>query len=470
MKKTVLTLLLVAISSMLFAQKKGYKVELNFAEPIQDSVVILARYFALPYPSMFKIDSVKVTNPKKIVFQSKDSILGGYYAIIYNNRSRIYDFLLDNGMNFKIHLDTAMTKSKMRIEGSLDNELHLGLSQVTDKYVPELQKNTADSAKMKQLQQELGIALNNYRKDVVAKHPKSLIALYYKTFISPVVPKGPHYLSDGKTVDSLYDFNYLSQHYWDNYNLQDDRIMIAPMYDKALEEYFKNWVYYITDSVTHRADELLKKMEGTKELYKYTLRWICNYAIESKIMGMDEVFVYMVENYHMKGKAPWLSESLMKEYVDLAKKISPTTLGSSFSNLQLQDLNSLMDVPLYSVKSPYTLVLFYDMDCGNCKKEINSLDSIYNDKLKPLGLQIYAVPVGGDQGKILDYIKDHKTMTQWINVADVRNTSDYKDIYEVPPTPKMFLLDADKKIVGKKVNHENIEEVILFDQRMKARK
>src|SRR5690606_3856741 len=114
------------------------------------------------------------------------------------------------------------------------------------------------------------------------------------------IPKGPHYLADGKTIDSLFDFNYISNHYWDNYNLKDDRLIIAPMFDKALEDYFKNWVYYMPDTVADRADKLLKKMEGTQELYKFTLRWICNYAIDSKVMGMDEVFVYMVENYHLK--------------------------------------------------------------------------------------------------------------------------------------------------------------------------
>lgn len=470
MRNLFLACFLLLCSSTMWAQKKGYKVEILFSESVTDSQIILARYFAMPFPQMYKIDSVKVKDPKKIVFQSKDSILGGYYAIIYNNRTRVLDFLLDNGMNFKIFADTAQTKSKMKVEGSLDNELHFGMSKATTPYLSQLQQYANDTPKLKSIQMEMGKSLNEYRKNVVQQHPKSLVALYYKTFIQPEIPKGPHYLADGKTIDSLYEFNYISNHYWDNYNLQDDRLMIAPMFDKALEDYFKNWVYYMPDTVTDRADKLLKKMEGTTELYKFTLRWICNYAMDSKVMGMDEVFVYMVENYHLKGKAPWLSESLLKEYTDIAKKISPTTLGSSFNNLLLQDMFTLEDKPLYSVNAPYTYVVFYDIDCGNCTKEINALDSIYKQDLAPLGVVIYAVPIGGDQSKIQEYIKKHQTMINWVNVADAYNKSDYKEVYEVPPTPKSFLLDANKQIIGKKVNHENLVDVINFDKRKNAKK
>src|SRR5690606_6785390 len=115
-----------------------------------------ARYFAMPFPQMFKIDSVKVKDPKKIVFQSKDSILGGYYAIIYNERSRVLDFLLDNGMNFKITTDTAQSKNKMHVDGSLDNQLHFGMGKVTEPYLPKLQENAADTPKVRALQMEMG--------------------------------------------------------------------------------------------------------------------------------------------------------------------------------------------------------------------------------------------------------------------------------------------------------------------------
>eukprot|EP01030_Chromulinospumella_sphaerica_P014279 gene14279-14072_t len=41
-------------------------------------------------------------------------------------------------------------------------------------------------------------------------------------------------------------------------------------------------------------------------MFHYTLWWITRYVENSKVMGMDEVFVYLVENYYMKGDAFWL--------------------------------------------------------------------------------------------------------------------------------------------------------------------
>jgi hypothetical protein len=45
-------------------------------------------------------------------------------------------------------------------------------------------------------------------------------------------------------------------------------------------------------------------------------------------MGMDEVFVYMVENYYMKGDAYWLDNDGLQKYYDRAAKIAPNLIGN----------------------------------------------------------------------------------------------------------------------------------------------
>ena len=50
----------------------------------------------------------------------------------------------------------------------------------------------------------------------------------------------------------------------------------------------------------------------------------------------------------------------------------------------------MKDVTLYDVKAPFTILYFWDYDCGHCKKATPILRDIYN-KYKERGLQVYAV-------------------------------------------------------------------------------
>lgn len=459
MKKLFLLLSLLTLATIAFAQKKGYKVEFNFNQPITGDVVYLTRYFAKPYPSLFKVDSVIVKDRNKVVFESKDEILGGFYAIIFNNRNKVFDFLLDNGSKMAFQIDTTAKRTTTTVKGSLDNEINIKLGQIGEKYDSDFLAAQGDSAKLVAVQQKVGKEIDAFRAKVIKENPNLLVTKYYKTFQNIEIPKGKHYLADGKTEDEYFEINYLSKHYFDNFDLSDDRLIIAPIYEKALENYFNNYVYPIPDSFQVKADELLAKMKPTSELYKFTMRWLTTHILKSNVMGLDEVFVYLVDNYHAQGKTPWLDQAGLQEYFDIAKKISPTIIGQTAPPLEYQDIFTQKLSNLYSIKADYTVVLFWDVECGVCRNEVMALDTMYQKELKDKGVQIYTVATNGNLDKIQNFIKEHNG-TNWVNVADFSNTKAYKETYNVLGTPAVFLLDKDKKIIGKKINHTNIPSII----------
>ena len=88
------------------------------------------------------------------------------------------------------------------------------------------------------------------------------------------------------------------------------------------------------------------------------------------------------------------------------------------------------------------------------------LDSVYKANLKDRGVTIYAVATKGgdlsDKHKMIEKLN----LKHWTNVMDMNNTTDYKSKYDVYSTPKIYLLDANKKIIGKGLDHGNIGEVI----------
>jgi thiol-disulfide isomerase/thioredoxin len=479
--KQIALAFLCCISCFSLLAKDGYRVEVKFKQDIPDTMVYLAHYFGKNLPTIYKLDSAKVVNRRKAVFERKENVLGGIYMIIYSKNSKLIEFVLDNGTNLEILADTSKGKTsstnleELQFKNSEENDRYLTYNKLMESLALQNQELSTKLPTLKTHEDTVSVTKKynallkeqaDFRKNYVKQYPNTLLSNIFNAMRTPEVPEGTHYLADGKTVDSLFPYHYYKTHYWDNFNFQDDRIMHTPIFDSKLNDYFDKWLYPIPDTISHEADMLLKKMKGTKELYKYTLRTLTNKYLQSKIMGMDEVFVHLVEKYYMKGEAYWLDSAGLAWYEDRAKKIAPNVLGNIAPDLNMQDVFTLKDLNLHSVKARYTLVIIWAYDCGTCQKEIPQVDSLYRAALKQKGLKIYSIASGGELAEIQKFIEKNK-IREWINVADINNNTGFKQKYDAYSTPKLYLLDENKKIIGKGLDHSNILSVIEWDEKKK---
>jgi thiol-disulfide isomerase/thioredoxin len=475
MKNPALIALLL-LSSVFSFGKSGYKLEINFPKDINDSVVYLAHFYAKNLPTIFTVDSAKVSSNKTVLFQKKDSILGGIYLIVYNHRSKIVEFVLNNGDDFSIDFKPGKNGSSTAVfKNSVENTHYQAYNAESEEMGNTnrmllaklaLAKNHDDTTAVATAFQQLTTQQLEQRKNYIKQYPNTFLAKVFMSLQSPEVPKGPHYLEGGKTVDSLFDYTYYKAHYWDNFDFKDDRLINTPVYDTKLNDYFSKWIYQIPDTINAEADKILKATRNSKELFRYTLRTLTANALQSKIMGMDEVSVYLVEHYYMKGDAYWLSKKDLDWYEERARKMSPTVLGNTAPELLMQDVFTLGDKPLSELKAKYTVVIIWDYDCPVCKKEVPKLDSVYNAILKSKGVKVYSVASGGELDKVQQFIKDNK-IEDWTNVADVNNNTGFKEKYDAYSTPKIYLLDENKKIIGKGLDHSNINTVIEILEKKK---
>ncbi len=475
--KQICAIALLFLCSFSSFGKSGYKVEVNFKHDISDSVVYLAHYFGKHLPTIYRVDSAVVKGKRKAVFESKNDFLGGIYLVIYNRNTRIVECLLDNGADFSIAVDNLTGKKSdlegLEFKGSPENNRYLEYNrqmeiqafknkELTERLAAAQTK--ADSATLNKEYTALARQQAVYRQQYVKQYPGTLLTKIFLALQAPEIPEGKHYLEDGKTEDSLFAYNYFKAHYWDKFDFRDDRLLNTPIYDSKLNDYFSKWIYQIPDTINAEADKILKATKGTKEMFRYTLRTLATNALQSKIMGMDEVFVHLVENYYMKGDAYWLSEKDLQWYEDRAKKIAPNVLGNIAPDLNLQDVFTLQDMPLHNVKAKYTLMVVWAYDCGTCQKEVPRLDSVYKAELKNKGVKIYSVASGGELSEIQKFITKNN-IKEWINVADINNNTGFKEKYDAYSTPKVYLFDENKKIIGKGLDYSNIGDVIKMTER-----
>ncbi len=469
-KNVMGTFLLLLVSFSTITAKDGYKIRLKL-NGSHDSLVYLAHYFGKPLPTIYKTDSALLDKNGVATFNHTESIVGGIYMMLLSDKKTYFEFLLNNGDDIGITADVAEIPTGIKFKNSPENDKFLdyskflaGYGQKQQKFIDAIAKakTKADSDAISKESAIVGKELVKYRRDYVAANPNTMLASIFNALEMPQVPEGEHLTPDGK-VDSTFSYRYYKDHYWDNFNFKDDRLINTPIFDTRLDEYFNKLVWPYEDSVEKEANIILAKARGSKELFQYALWWITHNVEESKIMGMDAVFVYLVENYYMKGDAYWLNSEQLEKYIDRAHKIAPNVIGNIAPDINLPDIKN-KEHKLSDVKGKYTLLIFWSPECGHCQTEIPKIDSVYRAVLKDKGMKIYAVRDDGDTTKWQDMIKKYN-LNDWVHVYDPNHVSRYKQDYDVYSTPTIYLLDEKKIIRGKRLDHSNILDAIQITER-----
>jgi peroxiredoxin len=181
-------------------------------------------------------------------------------------------------------------------------------------------------------------------------------------------------------------------------------------------------------------------------------------------MGMDAVFVHLVEKYYVGGDAFWLNDEQLNKVITRAYSIAPNLIGQQAPPLEVKD-SSMKPISLYTTKAKYTVLVFWDPTCGHCKIEIPRLDSAYQASWKNKGVKMIGFKTEGTRDEWRQFIKEHK-LSGWIHAWDPDAQSNFRRLYDVYSTPVVYLLDEKKKIVAKRLGVEQLNE---FIEKMDAR-
>jgi thiol-disulfide isomerase/thioredoxin len=481
MKKAVLFLITLLLSSSSFAQKnKAYELKFK-VKGVKDTTVYLANYFG---EKLFYKDTAFANSKGEFVFDGTTKLPTGKYAVVTPG-PRFFEIFIEE-QRFYMETDTVDFNAKMQIKDSPNNKLlydyiHfiVGKKKESEKLSADLAIHASDPEKSKAITQRL-VDMNDevmsYQKQTVAANPNLIAAKALNLMIPVNVPETPK-REDG-SIDSLWGYRYYYNHFLDHADLNDSNMVRLPEFHKKLEEFMNKVVIQNPDSINVSADRLLKRVKNVPELYKYVVHYITTNAQSSKMMGMDAVYVHMADNYYLQGKTPWADSTAianMKEQVD---RIKPTLIGKITPRLTLMDtLGTWID--LYDIKAKYTILFFYDPDCGHCKKQTPVLIDLLS-KNKEKSIAVYAVS-GDTDDKWNKFIRekglhgpniynvaapqkvysDSKYATELILQGKTDYGSlNYRTTYDIFSTPKVLLVDSDKKILAKQIGIEQVFEII----------
>ena len=121
--------------------------------------------------------------------------------------------------------------------------------------------------------------------------------------------------------------------------------------------------------------------------------------------------------------------------------------------------------PLADLKAKYTVVFFYDPDCGHCKESTPALKAFY-EKNKTT-VQVYAASVARAPEQWKKYIRDFG-VGEWVHGYDYTFRIDFRKDFDVTTTPMVYVLDQDKKIIARRLPVEQLEGFMDFYEKRLA--
>jgi hypothetical protein len=462
-------LLLVTFFPAFVFAKDGHTIVIKVTG-LKNQKVLLGYYFG---DKQYIKDSGQTDAMGKVVFKGPEKLQGGIYLLASEDKKLLFDFVITE-QEFTLETDTGDYVQHMKVKGSPENETFFEYSKFTMQMGIEasglekkmrqakVDKDTAAENKYRGELSRYDERVRDYRKNVSKEHPGFLMSKLFKMMEDVYIPPPP-VMPNGKK-DSMFQYLYYKEHFFDNFDFNDDRIVYTPVFHPKVEAYITKLTLQIPDSIIKAADFLVNKALKSKEISKYVIYWITNRYETSEYMGMDAVFVHMALTYYTDKKATyWVDDALRFKITDRAQTLNYNLIGNVGQNLNMPDSGGVYQT-LYNVSSDYTVLLFWDAHCGRCKEEVPKLLDMYkelNSSVNMSGrkrLEVYGVGMTPEAKDWKDYIHEHKL--PWINVHDPNHESNFRRFYDVYSTPVIYLLDENKRIVAKRLSVEQLKDFI----------
>jgi thiol-disulfide isomerase/thioredoxin len=226
----------------------------------------------------------------------------------------------------------------------------------------------------------------------------------------------------------------------------------------------------IPDTLLTESIKTIEKARPAPEMFRFLVQYLFNYANDSQIMGMDKMLVGLAEKYYLAGEAEWADKEFLEKLETRVKEIKPTLLGNQAHDLKMQDYLGQYH-RLDEIVAPVTILIFWETDCGHCKKAIPKLNDIYHKELMGKGVQVFAVYTQGDEPEWVKFIQEHE-LYDFINVWDPYRRTAFRENYDIKSTPTIYVLNKEKKIIGKRISVEDlpqfIEHYLKYGQKMQV--
>ncbi len=463
-KITLYLFLLISASLYSFGQEiPGYEIKVIISG-LQDSSVYLAYHLG---DKQYIKDTITLNSLGSGTFSGKEKLPQGIYLIVLPGK-KYFEILMSGDQYFSVSCSLKDYFKTLKFIGSDENTAFVNYqrrwSEMQTKAMEinkRLQNNRqfADSLKvLSEMQKNQEESMKSYLHYVEKENKGNLLSVLVKAMLPVEIPPitVPAGTRNPDSVKWIRSYLYNKDHFFDNTDMTDERLLRTPILQARLNSYFTNVLIQSPDTINKEIDKLLGKVRNNYKLFQFISVFLFNHFRESEIMGHDAVVVKLADDIYLSGKADWVTNEFKDDLRKEVDRIRPNLIGKKAQNLVMDSYKGIF-VSLYDVEKEFTVLYFWEPNCAHCIEATPKLKAWY-DKAKNDGVEVFAVCTTADRKKWEKYIEDNKLT--WINGWDPERKTNFGYYYNVASTPMVYILDRNKTIIAKKLSVEDIGSFI----------
>lgn len=455
--RNLILLLALAFGVFTLSASNEYKISVK-AKQLRSDSLFLGYYYC---GKLYVQDTLSLDKNGRGVFSDKELLKEGTY-VLYFHGSKYFDLLIGEDQDFSVEIaDTLSLPESVLISGSSVSEdfhnysLKLKAAQTEYNKLGEEIKATEDSVRKAEIQnyaKEIHNSVNSMRDSLINVHSGDMLGLFLNGI------KVPEYKVDESIPDSIkpmHRYLFEKEHYLDNLDITDARIIRTPYFPSTIDTYINNKLFQISDSIIPPVIKIVERSRANDECFKVVLNHCMNYAINSKIMGMENLMVTLGRRYYLNGLTEWADSTWLKNLEDEISKNERSLIGMKASNIVLADTTNTYK-RLYDLGgSEVTILYFYEPSCGHCRKTMPKVGEFAKKYANDPRIKVVAVYMLEDKKEWIDFINEHD-LSAMVNVWDPNRESYYWYYYNTSTTPTVYVMDENHKIFAKKIDVDTL--------------
>ncbi|WP_101690898.1 TlpA family protein disulfide reductase [Dysgonomonas massiliensis] len=462
---TIIIALSYLVSIGLYSQSedKKFRMEVEM-QGFENKIIYFVNYYQ---GNNYKLDSCVLSPKGKGVFEIDASKVPGGQYLLYAKPDFQIEMLIDDGQNnLKVKVPRDVARST--IEGSLDTQGYWSyLNQLKSFEVKrdvlnaklETVKNKSQQVKIQTEIDKLGEDIDKYTQRVIEDNKDSFLSAYLRGTTPLEIPAE----LKGAEVPIAEVRKYVREHYLDNLDLTDPRLQSTNYFYSLIDSYINNWVEQDWTAIPGAYSELVAKSKNNKKAFEPLLSAFLNRSLSSQVMGMENVWARLAEDY-IFGKDIDMTEADIKQLETKYEQIKLNRIGMVAQDLAMRTIDG-DSLNLSDIDAEYIILEFYNPTCGYCREDLTYLAKEFYPRYKDNGVRVVAFNLG-DTGDVWTKFIEDCGMNEFYNCIDPEYKSEYWIKYNTTRVPTNYILNKDKKIIGKSINKSNLEklfEIIIKD-------
>lgn len=245
---------------------------------------------------------------------------------------------------------------------------------------------------------------------------------------------------------------YLVMHFWDKFDFRDTMYCHTPdITEQAFVDFIALFPYAPYNKVSEGIKKMLDSAEVDEVMYSYFYQKAEHYLYDpNSPMRNDEYYIPFLEHIIASPKVGESHKIRPQYLLNLAYR---NRIGEKMENFVYTTASGKTG-KLHDLSANYTLLMFYNPDCQECKHTIEILKTSPTVSLAVSSGKLKILAIYTDEN--LEIWREHLSdmPSSWINGYNQALASILKAI------PTLYLLDKNKKVILKDTSTKDIHEYL----------